>query len=64
VTEIPTIVATLTARGSQLEFYCVHCRCKHFHSLTPGYKSAHCWWSKSPYITSGYNLVLADEVVV
>jgi hypothetical protein len=60
VTEPPTIVAKPTARGTQLEFYCVHCKCKHFHSLTPGFKAAHCWWAKSPFIASGYFLVLAE----
>jgi hypothetical protein len=59
VTEIPSIVVTRTKNG--MEFWCPHCKCKHFHGLGgPGHYVAHCWWAKSPYKTTGYNLVFAE----
>jgi hypothetical protein len=60
VTTIPTIKATPTKSGRQLEFYCVHCRTKHFHGVGDddgaGHRAAHCWWAGSPYMETGYTL--------
>jgi len=61
IAEIPTIVATRTKSG--MEFYCPHCKCKHFHGLGgPGHYVAHCQ-PGSPWKASGYNLIVEPAVV-
>jgi len=58
--DIPTLVATRSASGKQLVVWCIHCKCKHFHGFGGGggHRQAHCWWVKSPYKQTGYNLVV------
>jgi hypothetical protein len=64
IDQIPTIVATLTESGKQLQFFCPYCKTKHFHGAGggggAGHRVSHCWWAKSPYIKTGYNLVLSE----
>lgn len=53
--EIPRLPAELVNDGAQLRFFCVHCRCWHYHGAEYGDRACHCLWNvDSPYKASGY----------
>jgi hypothetical protein len=60
---IPKIKATPIyedGRLTRLKFYCPYCRAWHCHGIPPGGRVAHCWNPQSPYIKTGYVLVLEE----
>lgn len=56
---IPTVEATKCKDGS-LKFYCQYCKTWHYHGGIEGHRWAHCF-TKSPYMETGYYLVLKKE---
>jgi len=50
-----------------LEFYCEHCKMKHYHGRKDGHRVAHCDpHGDSPYLKDGYYLVeeVEDETTL
>lgn len=43
-------------------FYCEYCRCYHHHGDMAGHRVAHCSNPKSPFMETGYILILRSEV--
>jgi len=67
---IPTVVVTRTSHpdGDVYEFWCEYCKQPHTHgangppSETPGHRNAHCVEPGSPYLRTGYMLVVETRV--
>ena len=65
---IPIVECEETKDGSQVFFYCLYCKRKHYHGNVKdedgnlGHRVAHCINKKSPFLHTGYYLILKSEV--
>ena len=59
---IPIIVCDLRKNFfGGLQFYCKACKKIHYHGRGEGHRQSHCIVDTSPYLESGYYLILRDE---
>jgi hypothetical protein len=56
----PKVLAYETPSG--LTFWCIHCREWHRHGQGGGHRAAHCRISTSPYLATGYDLVVVGPM--
>lgn len=60
--KLPIIEAVKNKIGGQLTFWCVHCRCWHFHGIGDGPRTAHCFRQHGPYQDGYYLKEVEGEV--
>ncbi len=56
----PKVLAYETPSG--LTFWCIHCREWHRHGREGGHRLAHCRNVASPYLATGYDLVVVGPM--
>ena len=56
----PKVLAYSTPSG--VTFWCIHCRVWHRHGHGGGHRQAHCRGGASPYLATGYDLVVVGPM--
>lgn len=50
-------------RSAQAHAWCEWCEAVHSHSASPGHRVAHCHRKESPYLATGYDLVIVGDAL-